>query len=169
MIRINTDELERLSEVFIKLGTDVEDALGKTTLLRNEMLDDTEFMANPQSEGIITTLDWAINSLIGINEDINYVETLFQKAKNDFTDNENELVKAIEAINNKLDSIRSQLDSTIASNQVVVVDHSEELRPVNEVEKLVAGSVTDLELTNISALSELAKKETEVTEINDKT
>ena len=168
MIRIDTDELERLTESFIKLESDVEDTIGKTTMLRNEMLDDPEFMAHPKSEAVLTILDNAITGLNGLNEDINSVEVLFQKAKTDFSENEKELIKAIEEINNKLDSIRSQLDATIASNQVVVVDRSEEMRPVNEVEKLVAGSATDLELTNISALSELARKETEVREIDDK-
>ncbi len=168
MIRIDTDELERLTEAFVKLEADVEDTIGKTTMLRNEMLDDPEFMAHPKSEAVVSILDNAVNVLNGLNEDINSVELLFHKAKTDFSENEKELIKAIEEINNKLDSIRNQLDATIASNQVVVVDRSEEMRPVNEVEKLVAGSSTDLELTNISALSELARKETEVLEIDDK-
>lgn len=168
MIRINTDELDRLTETFIQLESDVDNALGKSTMLRNEMLDDTEFMAHPRSEEIITIMDSSINNLISLNEDIGSVESLFRKVKEDFTDNENELIKAIEEINNKLDAIRSQLDATISSNQVVVLDRSEELRPVNEVEKMVTGNATELELANISALSQLAKEETEVKEIKDK-
>ena len=168
MIRINTDELDRLTETFIQLESDVDNALGKSTMLRNEMLDDTEFMAHPRSEEIITIMDSSINNLISLNEDIGSVESLFRKVKEDFTDNENELIKAIEEINNKLDAIRSQLDATISSNQVVVFDRSEELRPVNEVEKMVTGNATELELANISALSQLAKEETEVKEIKDK-
>ena len=168
MIRIDTDELEHLTEAFSKLGADVEDTIGKTTMLRNEMLDDLEFMAHPRSESVVVILDNAIIGLTGLNEDISSVEILFQKAKTDFSENEKELIEAIEEINNKLDSIKSQLDATIASNQVVVIDRSEKLSPVNEVEKLVTGNATNLELTNISALSELARKETEVREIDDK-
>lgn len=168
MIRINTDELDRLTETFIQLESDVDNALGKSTMLRNEMLDDTEFMAHPRSEEIITIMDSSISNLISLNEDIGSVESLFRKVKEDFTDNENELIKAIEEINNKLDAIRSQLDATISSNQVVVLDRSEEFRPVNEVEKMVTGNATELELANISALSQLAKEETEVKEIKDK-
>lgn len=168
MIRIDTDELDRLIEVFIRLESDVDNTLGKTTALRNEMLDDTDFMAHPKSVDIVSSMDRNINNLIGLNEDIRSVGNLFNKAKDDFTESEKELVKAIEEINNKLDSIRSQLDATMSSNQVVVIDRSEETRPVNNVEQLVAGSVTELELANISALSQLAKKQTEVREIDDK-
>lgn len=168
MIKVNTDELDRLTETFIQLEYDVDNVLGKSTMLRNEMLDDTDFMAHPKSEDIILIMDSSINNLISLNEDICSVESLFRKVKEDFTDNENELIKAIEEINNKLDAIRGQLDATISSNQVVVLDRSEELRPVNEVEQFVTGNATELELANISALSQLAKQETEVKEIKDK-
>lgn len=168
MIRIDTDELERLIEVFLRLESDVDNILGKTSMLRNEMLSDAEFMAHPNSESVVSILDNKIDSFNCLNEDIRSVESLFNKAKEDFSENEKELIKAIEEINNRLDSIISQLDTTISSDQVVVIDRSEELKPVNEVEKLVSGSLTDLELTNISALSQLAKKKMEVKEIKDK-
>ena len=168
MIRINIDELDRLTEVFIRLKSDTDDTLGKTIMLRNEMLDDTVFMTHPKSGDIVAILDWAINSLTGLNDDISSVEFLFHKAKEDFLENEKELIKEISAINNKLDSIRSQLDATISSNQVVVIDRSEEARPVNDVEQLVAESATELELVNISALSQLARREAEAGQIEDK-
>ena len=168
MIRINTDELDRLTEVFIRLKSDTDNAMGKATMVRNEMMDDTEFMAIPKCDDVIAILDCAINNLTGINEDLGMVETLLVKAKEEFSDNERELINAIGLINNKLDSIVTQLDSTINSNQVVVVDRSEELRPVNDVERLVAGSVNELEITNIAALSQLAASEIESTEIRDK-
>ena len=167
MIRINTDELDRLNEVFIRLKSDTDNLMGKTTMLRNEMMDDTEFMAIPKCDDVIAILDCSINNLISLNEDIASVETLMIKAKEEFADNENELVKAIDGISNKLDSIMTQIDSTINSDQIVVVDRSEELRPVNDVERLVAGSVNDLELTNITALSQLATSEIESTEVRD--
>lgn len=168
MIRINIDELDRLTEVFIRLKSDTDNTLGKTTMLRNEMLDDSVFMTHPKSGDVVAIMDWAINSLIGLNEDISSVEHLFHKAKEDFLENEKELIKEITAINNKLDSIRSQLDATISSNQVVVIDKSEEDRPINDVEQLVAGSATELELVNISALSQLARQEAEAGQIEDK-
>ena len=168
MIRINIDELDRLAEVFIRLKSDVDDTMGKTSMLRNEMLDDAEFMAHPKSSDIIEIMDWAIDSLTSLNEDVGAVEVLFEKAKEDFTDNERALINEISAINNKLDSIRCQLDTTIASNQVVVVDNSEEVQVVNEVEQLVAGSATELELVNISALSNMARQEAEAGQVEDK-
>lgn len=168
MIRINIDEMDRLIEVFIRLRSDADNTLGKTTMLRNEMLDDPEFMASPKSEGIVEVINGIIDNLNQLNEDICTVEGLFNNAKEDFTSNESELIKAIDEISNKIDSIKGQLDATISSNQVVVVDRSEELRPVNEVEKLVAGNVTDLESVNIAALKQYAVAEAEAKKIEDK-
>ena len=168
MIKVNIDELERLLDVFIRLESDADNIMGKTTMLRNEMLNDPEFTGNPKSEQIISILDHDINCLIELNEDIRICDGLFNKAKDDFEANENELINAIGEISNRLDSIIVQLDATINSNQTVVVDNSEEMRPVSEVEKLVAGSSISLESTNVSALSKLAASEAKVNRIEDK-
>lgn len=168
MIRINYDELDRLIDVFIRLKSDTENTLGKTTMLRNEMLDDTEFLGSPKSGIIIGILDNSIGSLTQIDEDIRAMETLFYSAKEEFREDESKLVKAVEEISNRLDSIKTQLDATMVSNQVVVVDESEVKRPINEVEKLVAGNIADLESVNISALSHLAKSEAELKRIKEK-
>jgi len=168
MIKINTDEMDRLTEVFTQLGLDVEDTLGKTTTMRNEMLEDTEFMAHPKSEEIVTIIDSAIDNLTVISEDIKSLKTLFVRAKDDFTDNEKDLVKEINDITNKLDAIKSQLDTTIASNQVVVLDRTEESHPVNEVEQLVTGSSAELEMASVAALTQAATQEMKVKKIEDK-
>lgn len=168
MIRINFDELDRLIDVFYRLKSDTENVLGKATMLRNEMLDDTEFLGSPKSGNVVGILDKTIDSLTQIDEDIRDMGTLFTNAKEEFKEDESKLVKAIEDISNRLDSIKSQLDATMVSNQVVVVDESEEMRPVNEVEKMVAGNIADLESVNISALSQLAKEEAEIKRIKEK-
>jgi len=168
VIRINTDELDRLSEIFLRLKSDTDNILGKTNMLRNEMFDDDRFMSHPKCGDVVDIMDWTVASLTSLNDDICSVEILFQNAKERFVDNEKELVREISYISNKLDSIRNQLDATITSNQVVVVDRSDDNRPVNEVEQLVSGSVNDLELVNISALSVLARQEAEARQIEDK-
>lgn len=168
MIKINTDELDRLTDMFIRLGSDIEDSMGRVTMIRGQMLSDTVFMSHPKCEGIITVLDNAVNELAVVNENVRSIEVLFNQTKADFTFNENELVKKINEINNRMDSIRSQLDSTINSNQVVVIDRSEDMHPVNEVERLVAGSSTVLELVNISALSKMASDSSEVRSVEDR-
>ena len=70
MIRISTDELERLLDVFIRIKSDTDNIVGKTTMLRNEMLNDPEFTANPKSEEIINSMDYVVNQLNVLNEDI---------------------------------------------------------------------------------------------------
>ena len=168
MIRIELNELERLIDVFQRLSSDTDNTLGKTTMLRNEMLDDPEVMALSNSEDIIGILDGSIASLISLNEDILSLKGVLIAAKDDFETNEKKIIKAIEEIRNKLDSIRTELDATMNSNQIVVIDRSEQSRPVNDVEQLVAGSATALELTNIAALSQLAASEIETREIRDR-
>ena len=168
MIRINMDELDRLIDVFQNLSSDADNTMGKTTMLRNEMLNDPELMALANSEDIISILDQSIDSLIILNEDILSLKSVLIAAKDDFEANEKIIIKAINEIKNKLDSIQSELDATMNSNQIVVIDRSEQLSPVNEVEQLVAGSATALELTNIAALSQLATSEIEAREIRDR-
>lgn len=168
MIRISTDELERLLDVFIRIKSDSDNIIGKTTMLRNEMLNDPEFTGNPKSEEVINSLDQVITKSIELNEDIRNVDGIFHNAKDDFIADENEIVRAIEEISNRLDSLKVQLDATINSDQIVVTDNSDELRPVTDVEKLVAGSTADLETTNISALSHLASSKAEVKRIKEK-
>ena len=168
MIKINTDEFDRLLEVFIRLKADSDNLLGKTSMLRNEMLNDPEFTEYPKNESIIAILDRSINSLNELNEDIRNLNGIFINAKDSFETNENELVTAIGEISNRLDSIMAQLDATMNSNQIVVVDESEEMRPVNEVERLVAGSLTDIEATNIAVMTKLAKSKAEVKKIEGK-
>ena len=168
MIKINTDEFDRLLEVFIRLKADSDNVLGKTSMLRNEMLNDPELTGHPKSESIIGILDRSINSLNELNDDIRILDGIFVNAKDSFETNENELVTAIGEISNRLDSIVVQLDATMNSNQIVVVDESEEMRPVNEVERLVAGSLADLEATNIAVMTKLAKSKAEVKKIEGK-
>lgn len=168
MIKINTDEFDRLLEVFIRLKADSDNVLGKTSMLRNEMLNDPEFTGHPKSAGIIDILDRSINSLNVLNEDIRILDGIFMNAKDSFETNENELVTAIGEISNRLDSIVGQLDATMNSNQIVVVDESQEMRPVNEAERLVAGSLADIEATNIAVMTKLAKSKAEVKKIEGK-
>jgi len=168
MIRINIEGLDNLTDLFVRLNSDTDNILGKTTMLRNEMLEDPDLMALSNSADIISIMDAAVSNLTQLHEDIQYLDNLFIKAKDDFSDNEKELIKSIDEISNRLNSIKIQLDSALISEQAVVIDRSELDSPVNDVERLVAGSVAELELTNIAALSQLADAQARAREVRDK-
>ena len=166
-IHVNLDELEHLSDVLHRITQDTEDLLARSKALRSEMELDVGFMALPQSVSICELLDEAITSLVQTNETSISLRNLIDKTPELFHDQEKAIIERFRELTARLDVFGTQMNSLMASHQIILEEKDERTHVANNIERLIADEAMQMEIVNTTACMKAVSEDYPVTEIRE--
>lgn len=158
MIKAQPEGLEQISADLKKSAEMLEDITGKIMRLAGEMFDDfqiEEISGNLEIKSIVVS----VNTDTARTADRLYS---FSKAVSDalisYSEIERKNCEKIERLNCAIDSLGTELNSIYAVKDVPIPEASPDEEIQRNTELLVTGSVQDLQMTNIAAVSKAIKE-----------
>lgn len=162
MTTVNIEEIENLANILSKSSSDADEWLNRLRGLYTEMQNDVEFMVYPQFEKILQNVLVAVEHLNQSNDTLQSLKTIIMHAPDIYRENEKKNKDALDRMTAYLDSVNVDYSTVIFSNIIPQIECTPSVNSQDKVQELVANSVSDMQLTNISAISKTVREEYEV-------
>ena len=167
MIKVNIAEIEKLTEILVKLASDSDEALSRLRLVSNEMNNDVELPLYPQASVTLEAILTAINSLTRANDTIQSLKNIVLPIAGIYQETEQKNKDALERMLTLMENANVDYNAAIVSDGIAHVEHADNVISQAQVQQLVADSVEEMQVTNIAAISKTLKEEYEISAVKD--
>lgn len=167
MIRVDIAEIEKLTDIFVKIASDSDEVLSRLRQISNEMHDDVELPAYPQSAIALEAISGAIDALNRGNDMLQSLKNIMMPIASTYQENEQKNKAALNRMAALMDSVSVGYNAAIVSDNIAHVEHSDAVVSQSKVQQLVADSVEEMQVTNIAAVTKAAREEYEISKIED--
>jgi len=167
MIRVDIAEIEKLTDILIKIASDSEEVLNRLRQLSNEMLNDIELPNYPQSAIALEAVSGAIDALNRGNDTLQSLKNIMLPIASNYQETEQRNKDALNRILTLMNSIGISYNAAISSDNIAHVEHTDNIALQGEVQQLVADSVEEMKIANIAAITKTVNEEYEITAVED--
>lgn len=162
MTTINISEIELLVDTLSKTASHSDEWLNRLRGLYTEMKNDVELATYPQCDIILQHMHTAITNLEQSNDTLQSLGNALINAPDLYRENEKKIKEVLNCSVTYLDCISAEYNVAISSNTIPIIDCLPNENSNDSVQNLVANSLTEMQMTNISAISKTVKEEYEV-------
>ena len=167
MIKVDIAEIEKLTDILVKLASDSDEALSRLRQVSNEMYNDVELPTYPQSSVALEAVSTAIDALNRANDTVQSLKNTVLPIASIYQENEQKNRNALNRISALMDNASTGFNAAIVSNGIAHVEHTDSIISQGKVQQLVADSVEEMKVANIAAISKTVSEEYEVNKIKD--
>ncbi len=164
MIEADFAELELLADNITDISSGMDEMYIQMRSLREEMASNPEFQAYPQCNTVMESFSAGIESVFRMNEMLMSLRNIMLGAPDEYKIQENRFREMLEGFIVTLSSL--QMDVSAAAATVMPVEVGEEVIAQNRIQQLVAESSSEMQLTNIAAITQAVKEEYCLDEVN---
>lgn len=165
LISVDTEELERLSDVFLALGTKSDDSYEKLRKISNEMAYDVDLLSYPQGASATEMVSYAVNSLNQVNGSVQSLKGLLLTLAEFYKDKEKEYSSAISRITAIMDSLNVNVNTAITSPDIAIVEVTDEVDGHSDIQRLVDESAVQMQITNIAAVNKVIEEDYDINDV----
>lgn len=167
MIRVDLAEIEYLTDVLVKMASDAEEALSKMRQISNEMHNDLELPAYPQTPVALESVSLAIESLNRGNDTLQSLRNAILPAVTMYRETEQKNKNALARMTARMDATAVGFSAAVSPSGITPMEHAANAISQSKVEQLVAESILEMQVANIAAVSKAVKEEYQVANIAD--
>lgn len=167
MIKVDIAEIEKLTDVLVKIASDSDEVLSKLRQVFNEMHNDIELPSYPQSAIAQEMLSEAINSLNRGNDTLQYLKSTILPIASIYQETEKKNKNALNRMTALMDGVSVGYNEAVVFDSIAYVEHSDSITSQRKVQQLVADSVGEMQATNIAAISKTVSEEYEISAVKD--
>ena len=165
MIYINTDGLENISDLLVALASQTENEFYRAKAALMELQENTQFQSYPQYVSACETMSHATDELFRLKDTLNTLMNILLSASGDYIQEEKKKVELLRKVTDCLASVSYNLSVAVETSGKAEVEKSDEMLSMDEIQKLVADSNLQMQMTNIAAVSKKVQEEYEVNKI----
>lgn len=167
MIRVDIAEIEKLTDILVKVASDSDEVLSRLRQVSNEMHNDVELPSYPQSAIALEALSGAIDALNRGNDTLQSLKNTMLPIASTYQENEKRNKEALNRMTTLMDSVSVSYNTAIVSDSIAHVEHNDSIASQGKVQQLVADSVEEMQVTNIAAVTKTVREEYEISKIED--
>lgn len=167
MIKVEIAEIEQLTDVLSKAASDSDEVLSRLRQINTEMHDDLELPNYPQAPMLMDSVTYAIDTLTRSNDTLQSLRNVMFSVAADYREQEQRHKEALGRLTSVMDGVGTTYHAAVTSDSISHLEHSEEVNTQNDVQQLVAGSIEEMQATNIAAVSRMVREEYEVSQTRD--
>lgn len=167
MIKVDLAEIELLTDLLVKMASDTEESLNKLRQISNEMYNDIELPAYPQTPVALEAVSVAIESLNRGNDTLQSLRNAILPVVSKYQENEKRCSDALMRMTATMDAASVGFNAAVSSTGIIPVEHTDGIVSQEKVQQLVSDSVQEMQITNIAAVSKAVKEEYEVSNVVD--
>lgn len=157
MIEVDFAELELMAYNIANISSGMDELYIHMKSLREEMALNPEFKAYPQCEIVIDSFTSALETVFRMNEMLMSLRNIMLNASDEYKIQEKRFSEMLEGCIIALSSL--QMDVSAAALNVIPIEPDEEITAQNSIEQLVAESSSEMQLTNIAAVTQAVREE----------
>lgn len=167
MIRVDVAEIEKITDILVKLASDSDEVLSRLRQVSNEMYNDIELPAYPQSSVALEAISTAIDALNRANDSVQSLKNTVLPIASIYQENEQKNKDALNRMSALMDNASTGFNAAVVSNGIAHVEHTDSIISQSKVQQLVADSVEEIKVANIAAISKTVSEEYEISAIKD--
>lgn len=157
MIEVDFAELELMADSIADISSGMDELYIQMKSLREEMNLNPEFIAYPQCKTVIDSFTAALETVFRMNEMLMSLRNIMLNAPDEYKVQEKRFSEMLEGCIMTLSSL--QMDVSAAALNVIPIEPDDEITAQNSIEQLVAESSSEMQLTNIAAVTQAVKEE----------
>lgn len=167
MIRVDIAEIEKLTDILVKIASDSDEVLSRLRQVSNEMLNDVELSSYPQSAIALEAISGALDALNRGNDTLQSLKNTMLPIASIYQENEQKNKDALNRMAALMGSMSVGYNAAIVSDNIAHVEHSDSLTSQSKVQQLVADSVEEMQVTNIAAVTKTVREEYEISSVEE--
>lgn len=167
MIRVDIAEIEKLTDILVKIASDSDEALSRLRQVSNEMHNDVELPAYPQTPVALEAVSSAIDALSRGNDTLQSLKGFMLPVASTYQETEQKHKDALNRMTATMDNVVVGYNAAIVSDNIAHIEHTDATVTQTKVQQLVADSVEDMQVTNIAAVSKSVREEYEIAKVDD--
>ena len=167
MIKVDIAELEKLTDILIRLASDSDEVMSRLRRVSNEMHEDIELETYPQSAVALEAVSVALDALNRGNDTLQSLKSAILPVADMYRENEQKNKDALSRMVAIMDSVCVEYNAAIVSDHIAHIEHTDSIVSQSKVQQMVADSVEEMQVTNIAAVSKTIREEYEVSDVAD--
>lgn len=167
MIGVEISELEKIADILFLMASNTDETLNALRRISAEMQEDLELKVYPQSTNILEEVCFGIESLNRANDTLQSLKHIVLSAVSEYQANEEKNKNTLARMSNCLESLYQGMNVAVTPGEIVHAEIASEAMNQNRVQELVAGSVQEMQIANIAAVSKVLEEEYSIDEVED--
>lgn len=167
MISVDIAEIEKLTDILVRIASDSDEVLSRLRQVSNEMYNDVELPAYQQSTIALEAISGAIDALNRGNDTLQSLKNTMLPIAGTYQENEQKNKDALNRMVMRMDSVSAGYNTAIVSDSIAHVEHNDNIASQGRVQQLVADSVEEMQVTNIAAVTKTVREEYEISKIEE--
>ena len=163
MITVDILALEELSDHMVNMASDVDELLSQMQMTCTEIRDNPEMAAYPQYTPVLEALMGCTNTIAQINESVQSLKIILLGSVDEYKENEEGFAKQLDQMLSSLNALHLDFSAAAAAAAMLPIEMDEEIIGQNKLQQLVADSSSDMQLTNLAAVTQVIEEEYGVT------
>lgn len=167
MIKADIAEIEKLTDILVKLASDSDEALSRLRQVSKEMHNDTELLEYPQSSVALETVSNAIDALNRADDTVQSLKNTVLPIAGIYRENEQKNIDALNRMTELMDRANTGFNAIIVSDETALIEHTDGIISQNRARQLITDSVEEMKVANIATIYKTVSEEYEISAIKD--
>lgn len=166
MITVDVAQIEVLTDLLIDSTAGADEVLNRLRRVSSEIQSDTELAKYTYADNLTEYVSLAIQELNRVTDILMTLKNAMLPVADIYRENEKKNKNALIRMTAYVDSIKTTLISVISADTVPQTVHSDDaLYLQRKVQRLVSDSISEMQVTNIAAITRIIEDEYEVTNV----
>lgn len=161
MITIDIAQIEVLIDLLVKSASDADEVLSRLRSVATEIQNDVELPLYAQADVVLESVALAIQALNRGTDTLLSLKGTMMPVADIYRENEKNNKDALSRMTAYIDSVKTGFSAAISTYTIPQAEHSDSVSSQSKVQQLVADSVSEMQATNIAAITKVVKEEYE--------
>lgn len=162
MIKVDIAEIEKLTDILVKIASDSDEVLSRLRQVSDEMVNDVELPSYSQSTIALDAIFGALEALNRGNDILQSLKNTILPIASTYQENEQRNKDRLNRMTELMDSMSVGYNAAIVSDSIAHVEHCDSISSQDKIQQLVADCVEEMQVTNIAAVTKTVSDEYEI-------